>query len=119
MPTLKPRITLTLSPTQADIVRRLATLERTSMAKVILQLLDQVEPVMRELLVALEAAQAAKGKPAAQVLAAMSRLQTSVQSLTAQAVDQGDLFSGRLERAKKRLNRGPIKRTKARKRAGR
>lgn len=118
MPTLKPRLTLTLPASQADLVRRLAELERTSMAKVVLQLLEEVEPTMRELLVALEAAQAAKGKPAAQMLAAMARLQTTVQRMTAKAVDQGDLFTGRLERAKKRLNREPLKRGRARKRGG-
>jgi uncharacterized protein (DUF1778 family) len=119
MPTLKPRIALTLTTSQADLFRRMAELQQTSMAKVVLQLVEQVEPAMREVVVALEAAQAAKGRPAAQVLAAMARLQTVVQESTNKAVDQVDMFSGQIERAKKRLNRGPVKRGRARKRAGR
>lgn len=119
MPTLKPRIALTFSPSQADLVRRLAELQQTSMAKVVLQLLELAEPTMRDLVAALEAAQAAKGKPAAQMLAAMARLQTTVEAITTKAVDQGDLFSGRLERAKKRLAKAPGKPVRGRKRAGR
>lgn len=119
MPTLKPRISLTLTTAQVDLFRRMAELQQTSVAKVILQLVESVEPTMREVVVALEAAQAAKGRPAAQVLASMARLQTAIEAATAKAVDQGDLFSGRLERAKKRLNRGPVKASRGRKRGRR
>jgi hypothetical protein len=119
MPTLKPRLTLTLTASQADLFRRMADLQQTSMAKIVLQFIEQVEPTLREVLVALEAAQAAKGRPAAQVLAAMARLQSTVEAITTKAVDQGDLFAGRLERAKKRLNRGPVKAARVRKRGRR
>jgi len=89
------------------------------MARVVLDLIDQVEPTLRELVAALEAAQAAKGKPAAQMLAAMANLQTAVQELTDQAVDQADMFSGKVSRARRSIVRASQKAKGKRKRAAR
>lgn len=98
MPTVKPRLVVVLEPHQAEVIRRLAAIEGRPMSTVVRQLIDQVTPTLIDVVAALEAAQEAKGKPAAQLLSAMSRLQASVQSATEKAVDQADMFTGKMHR---------------------
>lgn len=112
-----PRIPVAFTPSQYDVIHRLAELQGTSMAKVVKQFFEHVEPLLRDVVVALEAAQAAKGRPAAQLISAMANLQTSVQEMTQAAVEQGDMFSGQLERAKKKLRKRAVKAPVKRKRA--
>ena len=73
------------------------------MAAVVRALLDHVTPSLTQVVAALEAAQEARGKPAAQMLAAMSRLQSSVETLTDHAVNQADMFSGKIARVQRQV----------------
>lgn len=98
MATDKERIVISMEPERVDVIRRLAYLQQMPMSKVIIQLVEQVEPMLIEIVAALEAAQEAKGKPAAQLIAALSKMQTAVQGASQQAVDQVDMFSGKMTR---------------------
>ena len=98
MATDKERIVISMEPERVDVIRRLAYLQQMPMSKVVIQLIEQVEPMLIEIVAALEAAQEAKGKPAAQLIAALSKMQTAVQGASQQAVDQVDMFSGKMTR---------------------
>lgn len=100
-----PRIIVAFEREQYDLLKRVAELQDTSMAKVVKSFFELAEPMLRDVCVALEAAKEAKGRPAAQVIAAMSRLQASVEEATQQAVDQADMFSGALSRTTKKLKK--------------
>lgn len=112
-----PRVMVAFEPTEYELLKRLAQLQDTTMSKVVRQFFQQVEPVLREVVAALEAAAQAKGKPAAQLLAAMADLQTRVEGMTQAAVDQADMFAGRLERTRKNLRKAAVKAPEKRKRA--
>lgn len=62
MPTLSPRINVTLSPVLYDLVGRLATHERVSRSMVIRELLETAEPVFLQALALMDAAQGASAK---------------------------------------------------------
>ena len=112
-----PRIIVSFKPEQYELLKRLGELQEVPMSKVVQQLFNQVEPMLREVAVALEAAKAAQGQPAARLIAAMSRLQAAVQGTVEHAVEQGDMFSGQLARTTERLRRRAVKPSGARKRA--
>lgn len=105
-----PRIAVVLTPAQYDVVFRLAKLQGTTMSKVLGQLYEQVEPLLRDSVVALEAAAQSKGKPVAQLIEAMSRMQATIQKTTQFAVDQGDMFAGQVARATTTLKKRAAKR---------
>lgn len=100
-----PRIIVAFKPPQYELIAKLAELESVPMSEVIRQLFTQVEPMLRDVAVALEAAKQAQGQPAAQLIAAMSRLQATVQASVEHAVQQGDMFSGQMGRTVKRLQK--------------
>jgi hypothetical protein len=109
MPTLKPRLAITLSPEVEDTIRRLASLERVPMSRVVVQLLEHVMPQMQGIVAALEAARDAKGKPAQELLTALTRMQGAVEQAASVAVDQVDMFSGEVARVRKAIKRKPRK----------
>lgn len=98
MATSKPRIVISCTPERYDLIRRLSVMQEQTMSRTVTDLLEQVEPMLREICAALEAAQQAKGKPAAKLIAALSHMQAAVQDAAAQAVDQVDMFNGRMSR---------------------
>lgn len=116
-----PRILVPFKPHTYELIRRLADLQDTSMAKVILQFFSEIEPMLVDIVVALEAAREAKGRPAAQLITAMAKLQSSIQGMTNKAVDQADMFAGSLSRTTEKLKKSaakrPVKPVGARKRA--
>lgn len=60
MPTMKPRVQVTMTPHQFEIVRRLAKLQGRSRGAVVLDLLEAVEPVLERTVLLLERAAVAK-----------------------------------------------------------
>lgn len=62
MPTLNPRINVTLSPVLYELVGRLATHERVSRSMVIRELLETAEPMFLQALVLMDAAKGASAK---------------------------------------------------------
>ncbi len=62
MPTLNPRINVTLSPALYELVGRLAGYERVSRSMVIRELLETAEPVLLQALGLMDAAKGASAK---------------------------------------------------------
>lgn len=56
MPTVNPRIQVTVRPSQYALLQRLAKLQKRSMSKVLAELFDEIEPVYERVAVVLEAA---------------------------------------------------------------
>lgn len=98
MATSKPRIVISCSQARHDLIHRLSHLQGQTMSKTVSQLIDQVEPMLMDICAALEAAQQAKGKPAAKLIMALSQMQAVVQDASARAVDQVDMFNGKIAR---------------------
>lgn len=105
MPTIKPQLKITFEPEQFQLLKRLSTLEEKPMSKVVKDLFEHVQPMLTEMVVALEAARAAQGKAPQQLLSSMARLNAAVQTATQAAVDQGDMFSGHIARVGKKLEK--------------
>lgn len=59
MPSVKPRLALTLPEHRHDLLKRLAALQGVSMASVVTDLLEECFPVLERVVVALEAAKLA------------------------------------------------------------
>ena len=62
MPTLNPRVNVTLSPSLDSLVVRLAELERVSKSTVLRELLETAEPALLQAVALMEAAQGASVK---------------------------------------------------------
>jgi hypothetical protein len=62
MPTLNPRVNVTLSPSLDSLVARLAELERVSKSQVLRELLETAEPALSHAVALMEAAQGASAK---------------------------------------------------------
>jgi hypothetical protein len=92
MPTLRPRINVTLKPSLFETIRRLSAFQKLSMSRVISELLREIEPVLQSTVVALEQLQSAKGKPAAALLTAMTRMQGAVEQLSQNVTGQIDFL---------------------------
>lgn len=59
MPSVKPRLALTLPEHRHDLLKRLAALQGVSMASVVTELLEECYPVLERVVVALEMAKSA------------------------------------------------------------
>lgn len=62
MPTVNPRVNVTLSPSLDSLVTRLAALERVSKSMVLRELLETAEPSLLHAVALMEAAQGASAK---------------------------------------------------------
>lgn len=103
MPTNKPTVRVVVEPHQLALIKRLAFLQRTSMAKVFRQLLDAAEPGLVEVAAALEAAAEARGKPVAQLISALAKLEGVAHAMTKGAKAQGDMFRRQMGKERARL----------------
>lgn len=62
MPTLNPRVNVTLSPSLHSLVDRLAGLQRVSKSSVLREYLEAVEPSLRQVVALMEAAKGASAE---------------------------------------------------------
>jgi hypothetical protein len=62
MPTLNPRVNVTLSPSLDSLVGQFAGLQRVSKSTVLRELLETVEPSLRQVVALMEAAKVANAK---------------------------------------------------------
>ena len=82
MPTKNPRLTITMQPSLAAIVRELSALTGSSQGSLIAELLEQGTPVLERLVVTLRAAQSARAdvrnKLAEDLSAAQQRIESQL-----------------------------------------
>ena len=92
MPTVKPRLHVTLPRDLYETIRRLAVYQRQPMAKVITELLVEIGPILQSTVAALDQVQKAKGAPAAALATAITRMQGAVEQLAEKATGQLELL---------------------------
>jgi hypothetical protein len=96
MPTLNPRLNVTLSPSLYDLVGRLAGLQRVSRANVLRELLEASAPSLARAVALMEAAQRAKPELLRGLAASMASSQDRIEEVMERALAtierQGDLI---------------------------
>lgn len=68
MPTLNPRVNVTLSPSLDSLITQLAGLERVSKSSVLRELLEAAEPSLRQAVALMEAAKGASAEARKQIV---------------------------------------------------
>jgi hypothetical protein len=93
MPTEKPRIQVTLKPSQYALFKRLAELRHRPMAAIIAELVDEIEPVYERLAVVLQAAVRAQASVKEGRIEAARRAELELAPIVARAMSQLDFLS--------------------------
>jgi len=99
MPTVKPRITLTLEEHPYEVLSRLSRASGVSMAAHVSALIDAALPPMERMVVVLERANAAPEEVRAGLVAAVERAERELMPQIQDALDQGDMFLANVEAA--------------------
>lgn len=97
MPTLKPRISITLEPHTHEVLQRLSGATGQSMASFVASLVEVASPSLVRLAVVMERAAAAPAEVRAGLLAAVERAERDALPSMVKALDQGDMFLADLE----------------------
>ena len=92
MPSIKPRLALTLPQHRYDLLKRLAGLQGVSMASVVSELLDECYPVLERVVLALEAAQKASEGARSGLKDACDKALEELEPYRVAASDQFDMF---------------------------
>jgi hypothetical protein len=99
MPTAKPRVQVSLSTSQYELLKRLAKLQSRSMSAIVEELLEQVMPVLERVAVVLQAAVRAQDSMKEGLRAATDQAERETRPLLASALGQLDLLQMDFERA--------------------
>lgn len=92
MPSVKPRLALTLPEHRHDLLKRLAGLQGVSMASVVTELLEECYPVLERVVVALEAAKSASESAKTGLRESCNKAIAEMEPYRDQFMDQFDLF---------------------------
>lgn len=92
MPTSNPRINLTLTQEQYDLVSRLARINGKSRAAVLMEFFETVIPVLERVCVVAEAAERMQAQTKEGLLASLERAEATIAPLAAEAMGQLDLL---------------------------
>ena len=93
MPTVNPRINVTLSPQLDLVVQRLATFQRVSKSQVLRELLEAAEPALQRAVVLMEAAAGAADAMKEGFAQSLDRAQSKVEAHAAAVLRQMDQTS--------------------------
>lgn len=99
MPTTKPRITITLTERQHEVLRSLSASSGQSMSAYVVEFLEMALPTLERMAVAMQAISNSKGAQLGQIRDQLDQAQAVFEPLAALAVAQSDLFWGRIEGA--------------------
>ena len=97
MPTIKPRIKLTLEQPRYDLLKRLAALQGASMSSLVTDILEEFYPVMERIAVVLEAAQQAQETSKQGLREAVAQAEAQLIPLAKATLSQFDLFMDKVE----------------------
>jgi hypothetical protein len=92
MPSVKPRLALTLPEHRHDLLKRLAGLQGVSMASVVTELLEECYPVLERVVLALEAAKTASESAKAGLRESCDKAIEELEPYRVLVSDQFDLF---------------------------
>src|SRR5574343_1460497 len=98
MPSVKPRLALTLPEHRHDLLKRLAGLQGVSMASVVTELLEECYPVLERVVVALEAAKSASESAKEGLRASCDKAIEELEPYRAIVTSQFDLFMDEITR---------------------
>jgi hypothetical protein len=90
MPTLNPRITITLKPEVHAVLKRLSGLTENSQSAIVSELLESSLPVFERMAAVLEAAQAAKEGMASDIADGLARAQNRIEAQMGLILDDVD-----------------------------
>lgn len=97
MATTKPRITITLSDRQHQLLKAISEASGQSMSSSVVELLESAEPVLERLAATFQAMKSVKNQERARIAKTLDDAQTAFEPLALAAVDQLDMFLGKLE----------------------
>ena len=92
MPTVKPRINITVTPERYELLKRLAGHQGTSMSGLVSETLEMMYPVMERVCVVLEAAKMAQESSKEGLRQTIAKAEAELLPMLYQAVGQFDLF---------------------------
>jgi hypothetical protein len=97
MPTLKPRVQVTLEPQTHDVIARLAKLQNRTRGSVIAELLDSVAPALIRTVALLEAAFEAPDQVKQGLRAVVEGVHDELVSVSGDSIKQLDMLMQRLD----------------------
>lgn len=90
MPATNPRLTITLSPPVAAMLRHLSELTGSSQSSMVADLLQESLPIFERMAKVLEAAKAAQAALSSEMASSLERAQTKIEAQLGLALDQFD-----------------------------
>lgn len=99
MATTKPRITITITERQHEVLRSLSSSSGQSMSAYVVEFLEMALPTLERMAVAMQAISNSKAAQIGQIRDQLDQAQSVFEPLAALAVAQSDLFWGRIEGA--------------------
>jgi uncharacterized protein (DUF1778 family) len=99
MATTKPRITVTLTKHQHDVISTIAKLGGGSMSAFIGEMLEAALPTLERMAVTFQKVKQAQDQERGKFLESMDRAQAALEPVVMEAVGQFDLFLGKMEAA--------------------
>lgn len=99
MPTTKPRITVTLTQRQHDVLTAISSNSGQSMSAFVSEMLEQALPVLERMAESFRKIKAAQVEQKQRIAQELDQAQSAVEPVLAQVLGQFDLFMGKIERA--------------------
>ena len=99
MSTLKPRITITLSHRQHDLLRAISESSGQSMSSFVSELLETAEPVFERMAATFQRIKQQQDHQREQIRANLDAAQGQLEHISAGLLDQLDMFLGGVEQA--------------------
>lgn len=99
MATTKPRITVTLTKRQHEVISTIAQLGGGSMSAFISEMLESALPTLERMAATFQKVKQAQDQEKGRFLESMDRAQAALEPVVMEAVGQFDLFLGRIEEA--------------------
>ena len=96
MPAVNPRLSVTLKPSTASVLRRLSNLTGNSQSSMVSELLESSEPVFVRMLQVLEAATKAQAEAKAEISNGLESAQTRLEKHLGIVMEEFDQFTGDL-----------------------
>lgn len=97
MATTKPRITITLSPRQYEVLRGISEYGGQSMSAFVGELLEQSLPVLERMGESLRRIKSVQDEQRKRIADDLENAQAAMEPILDQVIDQYDLFCGKLE----------------------
>lgn len=99
MPTKKPRITITLTERQHEVLQSISSSSGQPMAGIVTEVLEEIMPIFEKMAVTFQHLKNAKNLEKAKFTQALDDAHSAFEPLVAETADQFDLFLGKIERA--------------------